>query len=248
MVSDVYGAAERGYRLPTPHVPAGDVAWEALTLIRQQEVGHSRFIEARLQDGVLQGRALSAELMSWLGTMEGRFLAGLTGRPGLRRILAKLAVQLGARFAPRAVPAFTHALAEMDLREFFLLCAALETTARQSYSRMEQLARALAAQRATDLRLASLVRELPQKTLDETFHEAAFQEMATWVVDGHLDAALTARGCAVRLVDLLPRGEARRDLNRIQVLTDGGLASLFRKHGLSVVVEPVAGAPQAQPM
>lgn len=241
MVSDVYSEAERSYRLPEPHVPAGGVAWEAVTLIWQHEAVHTTFIEVRLKDGVLKERALSAELMNWLGTMEGRFLTALTGRSGLRRILSKLAVHIAALFAPEKVPEFTLALAEMDPREFFLLCSALETTARQSYARMEELAGMLAAQLARDVRrspqLENLTRELHLKILDEAFHEAAFQEMAGWVVDGHLDPKLTAHTCAQRLANLLPCGERPRDLDHIYVVTDGGLMKLFKQQGLRVVVE-----------
>jgi hypothetical protein len=242
MVSDVYGAAERGYRLPEPRVAATEVAWEAMTLIWQHEEVHTRFIEVRLKDGVLKARALSAELMIWLGTMEGKFLAGLTARPGLRSVLSRLAIRLGALFTPDRVPDFTRELAELDAREFFLLCSALETTARQSYARMETLATLLAARLADDarrsLQLENLARELRLKTLDETFHEAAFQEMADWVVDGRLDPQLSARGCAQRLAELLPRGSrAVRDPRWLRVVIDGGLAKLFKKQGLSVVIE-----------
>jgi len=127
MVSDVYGDAERSYRLAEPRVPAGEVAWEAVTLISQHEAVHTRFIEVRLKEGLLRDRALSAELMIWLATMEGAFFAAITCRPSLRQILSKLAVRLGAMFAPERVPEFTLELTEMGPREFFLLCAALET-------------------------------------------------------------------------------------------------------------------------
>jgi hypothetical protein len=242
MVSDLYGDAERSYRLPEPRVPAGDVAWEAVTLIWQHEEVHTRFIEVRLKDGLLRDRALSADLMIWLGTMEGRFLAALTRRPGLRQIFSKLSVHLGALFAPEQVPGFTLELTEMGLREFFLLCAALETTARQSYARMEALAPAFAAQLGDEaprsLQLENLVRELRLKTLDETFHEAAFREMAGWVVDGSLDAQLSARECAQRLANLLPRPDrGTRDPCQIRVLTDGGLGKLFKKQGVSIEIE-----------
>lgn len=242
MVSNVYGHAERSYRLPEPRVPAGEVAWEAVTLIWQHEEVHTRFIEVRLKDGLLRDRALSADLMIWLGNMEGKFLAALTRRPGLRQILSKLAVHLGALFAPERVPEFTLELTEMGPREFFLLCAALETTARQSYARMETLAAALAAQhsneRSRSLQLENLVRELRLKTLDEAFHETAFQEMAGWVVNGGLDAQLSGRECAQRLANLLPRPEQGiRDPRRMHVLTDGGLGALFRKQGMSIVVD-----------
>jgi hypothetical protein len=242
MVSDVYGNAERSYRLPEPRVPAGEVAWEAVTLIWQHEEVHTRFIEVRLKDGLLRDRALSAELMIWLGTMEGKFLAALTRRPSLRQMLSKLAVHLGALFAPEHIPEFTLELTEMRPREFFLLCAALETTARQSYARMEVLAAALAAQLSDagprSLQLENLVREFRLKTLDEAFHEAAFQEMAGWVVDGRLDAQLSARHCAQRLANLLPRAdEAIRHPRRMHVRTDGGLGALFKKRGMSIVVD-----------
>jgi len=241
MVSDVYGVAERSYRLPEPRVAAAEVAWDAMTLIWQHEAVHTRFIEVRLKEGVLKARALSAELMIWLGAMEGKFLAGLTARPSLRNVLSRLAVRLGSLFAPDTVPDFTHELAALDPREFFLLCGALETTARQSYARMEGLANLLAAQLAHDarrsLQLENLARELHLKTLDETFHEAAFQEMADWVVDGRLDPQLSARGCAQRLAELLPRSSsAIRDPRWLRVVTDGGLDKLFKKQGLSVVV------------
>lgn len=242
MVSDVYGEADRSYRLPEPRVSAGDVAWEALTLIWQQEAIHTKFIEVKLQDGVLKGGALSPDLMIWLGTMEGKLLTSLTGRPGLRQILLKLAVRLTARFAPSQTPAFTLSLAEMDVREFFLLCAALETTARQSYARMEVLAEALAGQLAQDarrsLQLESLSRELRLKALDEAFHEEAFYEMAGWVVGSQLDPSLTERSCAERLYKLLPRGaKAVGTPESPHVITDGGLGKLFQRLGLSIVIE-----------
>jgi hypothetical protein len=241
MVSNVYAEADRIQRLPEPRAPAGDVAWEALTLIWQQEAVHTKFIEVRLSDGLLRDRPLSADVMIWLGAMEGTFLTALTGRAGLRQILSKLAIQLGALFAPGTVPEFAHGLAEMDLREFFLLCAALEATARQCYARMEALAATLAERRARDVpspQLHNLAHELRLKTLDEAFHEAAFQEMAGWVVDGHINPALAAPACAQRLFKLLPPAETiRRDLHVTQVRTDGGLRKLFLKHGLSFAIE-----------
>ena len=242
MVSDVYDEAERSYRLPEPHVAAGKVAWEALTLIWQHEEVHTKFIEVRLKDGVLKERALTAELMLWLGTMEGRFLAALTSRPSLRQVLSKLAVHVGALCAPNKIPGFALALAELGLREFFLLCAALETTARQSYARMEVLAGLLADKRPHEicgsLQMENLSRELRLKTLDETFHEQAFEEMACWVVGDQFDPQLTARTCAQRLAKLLPRAaKAVRDPETSCVATDGGLGKLFKVHGLSLVVD-----------
>ena len=241
MVSDVYGFAERNYRLPEPRGAAGDVAWDALTLIWQQEVGHTKFIEVRLKDGVLQQGRPTAEAMLWLGTMEGKFLGALTSRPSLRKALAGLATRLGALFTPAAVPPFTLELDEMDPREFFLLCAALETTARQSYERMEKLTGILADRAAhkmaRSLQLESLKSELRLKKLDETFHEEAFQEMATWVVEGTIDPGLDGRASAQRLARLLPR--AGRDINdrdSPNVITDGGLGQLFKQHQIPINV------------
>jgi len=242
MVSDVYGKAERSYRLPEPHVPAAQIAWEALTLIWQQEEVHTKFIEVRLKDGLLKDRALSADLMIWLGAMEGKFLASLTGRPGLRQIFSKLAVHAGLIFAPSMVPEFTLALAEMAPREFFLLCAALEATACQSYARMVVLAEVLAEKLARDahrsLQIENLAREFRLKRLDEAFHEEAFYEMAGWVVDDQLDASLTVDDCALRLASLLPRGvKALGTSPSPYVLTDGGLGKLFHARGLYIVSE-----------
>jgi hypothetical protein len=241
MVSTVYGEAERSYRLPGPRSDAGDVAWEALTLIWQQEEVHTRFIEVKLIDGVLKGPPLGAELMIWLGTMEGNFLRALTRRPGLWQILAKLAVNLGVVFAPGKLPGFATALSELGLRDLFLLFAVLESTARQCYARMEVLADRLADKLAHDshrsLQIENLVRELRLKTLDETFHERAFEEIAGWVVGDQLDRRMTARSCAQRLADLLPRGAKVAAGGGGAVVTDGGLGQLFTSRGLSVVVE-----------
>ncbi|HSR98067.1 MAG TPA: hypothetical protein VLM79_13500, partial [Kofleriaceae bacterium] len=237
MVKSVYDEANRMQRLPTPRVPAGEVAWEALTLIWQQEAVHTTFVETRLKDGLLRDRAWSTDLDLWQGTLEGKFLTALTSRAGLRQILSKLAVQFGARFVPNAVPEFVRELSELGLREFFLLCSALEATARQSYARMEALAASVAERLARDvpsLQLRSLTQELQRVTLDETFHEAAFQEMAGWVVNGQINPALVDRTCAKRLLDLLPVPENRnRNAPVWQVLTDGGLGKLFRKHNLA---------------
>ena len=240
MVSDVYGEAERSYRLPEPRTPAGDVAWEAITLIWQHEKVHTTFIETRLKDGMFRGRSLTADLLIWLGAMEGRLLAGLTGRAGLRRVLSALALRVGATLMSDAVPGFTRELAELSPREFFLLCGALETTARQSYARMAELAALLAASADRDglpsLQLENLVRELHLTALDEAFHEQAFREMAGWVVDGGLDPQLTGRDCALRLAELLPRGERATRDGRFEVITDGGLGKLFKHHGLSIAI------------
>jgi hypothetical protein len=240
MVSDVYGEAERCYRLPEPRTPAGDVAWEAITLIWQHEKVHTTFIEARLKDGILQGRNLTADLLIWLGAMEGRLLAALTGRPGLRRVLAALALRVGAAVMPGAVPGFAAELAELGPREFFLLCGALETTARQSYARMAELAGMLAASAERDgqpsLQLENLVRGLHLTELDEAFHEQAFHEMAGWVEGGALDPQLTGRDCALRLARLLPRGERSTRDGRLLVVTDGGLGKLFKHHGISLAI------------
>jgi len=241
MVTSVYQEADRIQRVPKPRVPAGEVAWDALTLIWQQESVHTKFIEVKLSDGLLRGGPLSADLMIWLGTTEGTFLTALTGRAGLRQILSKLAIYLGTLFAPSTVPEFARALSELALRDFFLLCSALESTARQCYARMETLAATIAERLARDIpspQLKSLTHELRRATLDEAFHEAAFQEMAGWVTNGQIDPALVARACAQRLLNLLPRPEiVQRDPRVTQVRTDGGLGTLFRKHGLSIVVE-----------
>jgi hypothetical protein len=239
LVTDVYGEAERTYRFPEPRCPAADVAWEALTLIWQQEAVHTKFIEVRLTDGTLKDGALSTDLLLWLGTMEGKFLGALTRRPGLTNTLARIATRLGAMFAPENVPGFTAGLGEMDPREFFLLCATLETTARQAYARMETLADVLADKSALgakkSLQLESLARELNLKCLDETFHEEAFQEMATWVIEGKLDPSRDARECAERLAALLPRSARDPGANdNPNFVTDGGLGQLFRNRGVDV--------------
>lgn len=235
MVSSVYAEADRINRLPKPRGLAGDVAWDALTLIWQQEVVHTELIAAKLRDGVLRDAPWSANLEAWQGTIEGSFLTALTGRPGWRQILSKLALCFGALVAPSTVPDFARELSELDLREFFLLCSALEATARQSYERMAALAVVLAKLRAHELSMQfqSLPHELQRATLEEAFHEAAFQEMAGWVKDGRIDPERDADVCAKRLLDLLPRPEKvqRRGLVA-QVLTDGGLGTLFRNHGL----------------
>ena len=211
-------------------------------LIWQHEAVHTEFIEVRLTDGVLKGRALSADLMIWLGAVEGDLLSALTSRPGPRRFFAELAIRVGALVTPAQVPAFTRALTPLDLRGFFLLCAALETTARESYARMEKLTDALIGSRTGDvarsLQLENLSRELRLKTLDETFHEQAFLEMAGWVVNGQLDPTLTERACADRLATHLPRGaKSIHDPNIAHVITHGGLSSLFEARGLSIVVQ-----------
>ena len=123
-----------------------------------------------------------------------------------------------------------------------MLCAALETTARESYARMEKLTDALIGSRTGDvarsLQLENLSRELRLKTLDETFHEQAFLEMAGWVVNGQLDPTLTERACADRLATHLPRGaKSIHDPNIAHVITHGGLSSLFEARGLSIVVQ-----------
>ncbi len=241
MVTFIYHEANRMQRLPTPRAPAGEVAWDALTLIWQQEAGHTTFVGTRLKDGLLRDGPWSTDLDRWQGTLEGNFLTALTGRTGLRQILSKLAVQFGALFVPSAVPEFARELSELDLREFFLLCSALEATARQCYARMEALAASVAQQFARDvpsLQLRSLIHELHRATLDETFHEAAFQEMASWVVNGQINPELVDRPCAKRLLDLLPVPENRdRSAPVWQILTDGGLGKLFRKHNLAFVIE-----------
>jgi hypothetical protein len=238
MVSQVYGLAERYYRLPEPRLPAAEVAWDALTLIWQHEAVHTKFIQVRLADGVLQVGGLAPDLMTWLGSMEGRFLGALTSRPGLRRALSHFAVRLGAIITPDKVPDFTRDLSTMDVRDFFLLCGALETTARQSYERMEELAKVFAAKLAKkegpSLQMENLVGEIHRTKLDETFHERAFQEMVRWWVDDNFDPTLTRRECAVRLQQLLPPAE--RGTDGALVVTDGGLGPLFEKEGLTVLV------------
>lgn len=241
MVSSVYREADRSYRLPKPHVLAAGVAWEALTLIWQHEEVHTRFIEVRLQDGLLRERALTADLMIWLGAMEGRFLSALTGTGGLRQVLSKLAARFGAMMVPDRVPEFALGLTSLDPREFFLLCAALESTARQCYTRMEvlsdQFADKLAREGRPSLEIENLSRELHLKMLDETFHEQAFGEIAGWLHGDQFDAGLTARDCAIRLARLLPRGAKALDSSDgAQVITDGGLGKLFKSHDLLVVV------------
>lgn len=240
MVSSVYREADRSYRLPEPRVPAAEVAWEALTLIWQHEEVHTRFIEVRLQDGLLRERALTADLMIWLGTMEGRFLSALTGK-GPGQVLTRLAAQLGAMVAPERIPGFAASLTTLNPREFFLLCATLETTARQCYARMETLADELAdklgrAGRPT-LQIENLSRELHLKVLDETFHEQAFGEIAGWLRGDQFDPGLTPRDCAMRLARWLPRGaKTSAAPDGAPIVTDGGLGKLFKAHDLVVVV------------
>jgi len=50
---------------PEPRVEAGKVAWDALTLIWQQEAVHTRLIEVNLRDGLLRDAPLSADLEIW---------------------------------------------------------------------------------------------------------------------------------------------------------------------------------------
>jgi hypothetical protein len=248
MVTSVYHEANRAQRLPTPRAPAGEVAWDALTLIWQQEAVHTTFVETRLRDGVLRDDAWNTDLDRWQGALEGKFLAALTSSSGLRQILSKLAVQFGARFVPSAVPDFVRELSELDLRAFFLLCSALEATARQCYARMQSLAASIAGPLGRSVpspQLRSLTHELERAMLDETFHQAAFQEMASWVVDGQIDPALVDRQCAKRLMDLLPvAASGHRGADPVSggpavwhVLTDGGLGKLFRRHKLAFVIE-----------
>jgi hypothetical protein len=241
MVSCVYQEAKRIQRLPEPHVEAGKVAWDALTLIWQQEAVHTTLIEVKLRDGLLRDAPLSADLDIWQGSLEGTFLTALTGRPGLRQVLSKLAISFGALLVPSMVPDFARELSELDLREFFLLCSALETTARQCYARMETLAASITKRLEGDVpspQFHSLTDELQRATLEETFHEAAFQEMAGWVVNGQIDPSLPPRPCAKRLLDLLPRPKTTpRDGLVTHVLTDGGLGTLFREHNLAFKIE-----------
>jgi hypothetical protein len=235
MVSDFYGRANREYRLPEPRVPVGDVAWKAFTLIWQQEEVHTRFIEVTLKDGMFKERARTREWPRLRGTIESKTLSGITSRPGLRSALAKLAVRLGARVAQGMVPAFVLKLDKLEVREFFLLCSVLETTARQSYARMEKLTDNLPAR---SLEAESLSRELRLKLLEETFHEQAFKMMADWIVGGKFAPALDAKTCARKLRRLLPRGaKAVGDPESRFVLTDGGLSKLFEEYGMPVVIE-----------
>jgi hypothetical protein len=241
MVSQVYGISERSYRLPEPRLPPGAVAWEALTLIWQHEAVHTRFIQVRLEDGTLRVPGVAPALMTWLGQTEGRFLGALTSRPGLRRAFSYFAVRLGALLTPDKVPEFTRDLAQLETREFFLLCGALETTARQSYARMEELTKTLSDAAARggriNLQFDNLITELHRIMLDETFHEQAFREMSGWLLGSNFDPALTDRACAERLAQLLPRSEQRGgdDEGIHYVMTDGGLGPLF-KDKVSIVV------------
>lgn len=234
MVGDFYGRANREYRLAGVHAPAGLVARDALTLIWQQEKDHTTFVEVRLKEGDLKGQALSGERQIWLGTIDSKTLGAVTGHPGLKSVLGKMVTRLGALLTPGLVPDFALTLDELETREFFLLCSVLETTARQSYARMEQLADGLADR---NLQFEGLSRELRRVLLDEAFHEQAFQAMAGWIVDGRFDPALDESACVRQLRRLLPRGaRAGGDQESRFVLTDGGLGKLFEKRGMPVVV------------
>jgi regulator of replication initiation timing len=196
----------------------------------------------RLKDGFFKKRGpLAADLLLWQGTIEGKFLGALTSRFSLGNIFARVATSLGALITPDNVPDFIRDLATMNPREFFLLCSALETTARQSYERMADLAEIVAKMMANNaarsLQLENLPAELRLKLADETFHEEAFQEMAGWVKDGKVDGSLDERDAAERLYRLLPRaGRAAGDTTSPYVITDGGLGPLFQKQGIVVSV------------
>ncbi len=239
MVSRVYGEAERSYRISEPRQPAADVAWEAMTLIWQHEETHTKFLEVRMKDGFFREKHIAADLMIWIGHLEGRMLTALTGS-GMRRAFAKLLAQLGSVIAPSSESDFALGLSELDIREFFLLAAILETTAHQSYGRMAELAGRLASSHSEtrhQLQLKNLTNELHLKILDEAFHEQSFLEMASWITNGQFDSALTEALCARRLANLLPPGSrTTRDPNKWIVATDGGLGKLFRKRRISVEV------------
>lgn len=239
MVSRVYNEGEREKRLAKEDGAAGKVAWEALGLICRQEREHTKSLELLIAEDFFREAPLKADILIWWGNLEGSLFSALTAR-GAGRFLARAFATLGAALVPSTVPEFVKDLSELSIDEFFLVCAVLEATACQAYKRMAHLARELSAAHAQDryhLPLESLARDVPKKVLEETFHEAAFGELAAWVSDGRFDRKLSESECAHRLANLLPPGSrTTRDLRRRVVATDGGLGPLFRRLGVLVEV------------
>ena len=88
---------------------------------------------------------------------------------------------------------------------------------------------------APSIQARGLRRALAQVRREEEFHEKAFGLMGTWMnAAGDFDPGLDENQCVLRVSDLLPRAGFAAGSN--VVFTDGGLGTLFQRHGIVLEV------------
>jgi hypothetical protein len=173
--------------------------------------------------------------------VEGKILSALTRRPGLEQAVAQLLAWIGNKVSQVDVPDFTTRINTMSPRDFFLLARTLESTARQSYARMVELADVLSELHDSQgyaVQFKKLAIRLQRTLDDECFHESAFVVMANWIApSGEFDRSLRGKACSRDIWRLLPRSaKAAGNIDSPDVLTDGGLGKLFADYGLPVNV------------
>jgi hypothetical protein len=243
MVCQLYSRASRDRRIEDVETGVPFVAKDALTLIWQQEKSHAGILAARLIDGVFAGRtgALGAACRKLKGRLDGAMLDVLTAAEGgYERTLAQAMAWVAARLAPGQVPAFVTRLPQANLREYFLLAAALERTAKDSYERMAEILPPVIIN-SSSMQPQGLLKPVEDTGKDETFHQLAFTEMASWLaLDGTFKEGLDDKACVKTLRKILSATTGVRAFEGAAPSTftsDGGLGPLFRRYGLEVVVE-----------
>lgn len=249
MVSEMYELSGFEHRLqPSAPGDAITVIRSAVLSIWAHEESHTRYLSTLRSDkgGATTG---AAELQ---GTLEG----WVTRSASNGSVLARLLIAVGAALGQ--APEFARELQEMSLERLLRFCAELETTARMGYQRMLQLSTQVATQADANALLGPTFRfDIARILCEETFHEMAFHEMASWVEpDGSVSPDRSAEDCVQALHELCERNltMAALQLSATQLgprlessgppaedsawASDGGMGGLFAQYGLAVPLRP----------
>lgn len=251
MVTQLYELSELDRRLIAERSSAVRGLVRSVVLsIWAHESSHTR------QLATLRGaHSASAALAELQGSLEGWVTRQATQGSSLARLLIAVGASLGQ------APDFARELRELSLLELMAFHAELETTARMGYQRILQLLSRLDAQGkepaltpggAADYGLTFRY-DMARILCEENFHEAAFQEMMSWLQDEGSRRALSAPECARALHDLCAehlsvgsvRGVAAAELPGLEShvpgdalgrewVSDGGLRAVFESAGLPV--------------
>lgn len=246
MVSEMYELSGFEDRLPADDTGAASVIRSAVLSIWAHEQSHTRYLSTLRseRDGITTG---TVELQ---GTLEGWVTRGASSGS----ILARLLIAVGAALGQ--APEFSRELREMSLERLLRFYAELETTARMGYARMLQLVTRLGDDPEALAALGPTFRfDVARIFCEESFHEAAFLEMASWVEpDGSIAPGRSPEECVRALHELCERNltmaALRTSVSQIGPrlessdpgtpgsawASDGGMGGLFTRYGLDVRV------------
>jgi hypothetical protein len=249
------GALER--RLPErdpESEPVLAVARKAVAGIWAQESSHTALMSAlRSVDGVRAGA-----IQSLMGSVEG-LMTQFATEQGLASPLARWLIGLAR--STGAAPEFTRYLGELGLGEFLRFAMELEDTARRGYRRILELIDEIDV-KTPSLKYGPTQRyEFAKTGAEERFHFAVFERLLTWLEPG--EAGFAPRDPASAVLELRALAQSTLALHMVagvpeeiigtsrvrgaggegatdELVSDGGLGSLFREFSLDVrVVKPI---------